>query len=214
MKKLNTRMILPIVGGVLLIAAGVVFLLNNLGLIALDWEILIGPMFALGGLVFLFVFILNTDDWWALIPGFLLIALGSIIFMDKYLAGGTDRWGGAIFLGLLGFAFFLIYLSHRDFWWAVIPGGVLITLAAVTLLPEDDRFVGAAFFLGLALTFALVYILPKPAGRLMWALYPAGILLLVALLVLLGATNLTNYILPLALLIIGGVVLFRALVKK
>lgn len=214
MKKIKSRIVLPIVGGILLIAAGVVFLLNNLGLISLDWEMLIGPMFALGGLVFLFVFILNTDDWWALIPGLLLIALGTIIFMDNYLAGGIDRWGGAIFLGLLGLAFSLIYLSHRDFWWAVIPGGVLFTLAGITLISEDDQFVGAVFFMGLALTFALVYILPKPAGRLTWALYPAGILLLVGILVLLGATNLTNFILPLALLIIGGMVLFRALVKK
>jgi peptidoglycan/LPS O-acetylase OafA/YrhL len=96
----------------------------------------------------------------------------------------------------------------------VIPGGVLLTLAGVFLLPEDDRFVGVLFFLGLALTFGLVYLLPKPAGRLTWALYPAGVLVLVAILILLGATNLTNFILPLALLILGGRVLYRALVKK
>lgn len=214
MKKFRARILLPVVGGVLLIAAGVIFLLNNLGLIFLDWELLIGPLFALGGLVFLIVFLLNSDNWWALIPGLVLIALGIIIFMDASVTGGVNQWGGAIFLGFLGLAFFLIYFSHTDHWWSVIPGGVLLTLAGITLIPGEDKIVGAVFFLGVALTFALVYILPKPAGRLKWALYPTGILLLVGLLVLLGAVNLTKYILPLALLILGGFVLYRAVVKK
>lgn len=214
MKKFRLSMLLPIIGGILLIAAGVIFLLNNLGLVALDWEMLIGPLFALGGLVFLIVFMMNTNDWWALIPGFVLVALGIIIFMNANLAGGVDRFSGAIFLGLLGLAFLLIYVTHTDNWWAVIPGGVLLTLAGVSMIQGDDRFVGAVFFLGMALTFVMVYILPKPTGRMKWALYPAGILALVGILVLLGATNLTQYILPLTLLIIGGIVLYRALIKK
>lgn len=214
MKKIRLSILLPIIGGILLIAAGVIFLLNNLGLIALDWEMLIGPLFAVGGLVFLIVFMMNTKDWWALIPGFVLVALGIIIFMNANLAGDVDRFSGAIFLGLLGLAFLLIYVTHTDNWWAVIPGGVLVTLAGVSLIQGDGRFVGAVFFLGMALTFGIVYILPKPTGRTTWALYPAGILALVGILVLLGATNLTQYILPLALLIIGGIVLYRALIKK
>ena len=99
MKKFRLSILLPIIGGILLIAAGVIFLLNNLGLIALDWEMLIGPLFAVGGLVFLIVFMMNTKDWWALIPGFVLVALGIIIFMNANLAGDVDRFSGAIFLG-------------------------------------------------------------------------------------------------------------------
>lgn len=215
MKKFRSSILLPIVGGILLISAGVIFLLNNLGMITLDWEILIGPLFVIGGLAFLIVFILNTNEWWALIPGLVLIALGIIIFMDANLSGGVDQFGGAIFLGFVGLAFLLIYVTHTDQWWAVIPGGTLLTLAGVTLIPgEADTYVGAVFFLGMALTFALVYILPKPGGRMKWALYPASILALVGVLVLFGATNLTQYILPLSLLIIGGFVLYRALIKK
>ena len=215
MKKFRSRILLPIVGGILLISAGVIFLLNNLGMITLDWEILIGPLFVIGGLAFLIVFILNTNEWWALIPGLVLIALGIIIFMDANLSGGVDQFGGAIFLGFVGLAFLFIYVTHTDQWWAVIPGGTLLTLAGVTLIPgEADTYVGAVFFLGMALTFALVYILPKPGGRMKWALYPASILALMGVFVLFGATNLTQYILPLSLLIIGGFVLYRALIKK
>ena len=204
MRNNKSKLFLPIVGGVLLILAGVIFLLNNLGMIALNWEMLIGPVFALGGLAFLVVFILNTDDWWALIPGFVLIAIGVISFMGQNMDSVADRWSGAIFLGLLGLSFLLIYLFHRDNWWAIIPGGVLLTLAGVTLVPDEGALSGVIFFLGMAATFGLVYILPKPAGRLKWALYPAGILFLIGIMVYLGAEDLINYVWPVALLLIGG----------
>lgn len=214
MKESEPKFLLSVVGGILLVATGVIFLLENLGLIMLDWEILIGPMFGIGGLVFLMVFLLNTDDWWALIPGFILMGIGIIVFMDENMQAAADRWSGAVFLGFLGLAFFLIYISHINQWWAIIPGGVLLTLAGVTLVPSEGDLSGVIFFFGLALTFGLVYILPKPSGRLKWALYPAGILLLIAVLVTLGAANLMGYILPLALLIAGGFVIYRSLRKK
>lgn len=214
MKESEPKFLLSVVGGILLVATGVIFLLENLGLIMLDWEILIGPMFGIGGLVFLMVFLLNTDDWWALIPGFILMGIGIIVFMDENMQAAADRWSGAVFLGFLGLAFFLIYISHINQWWAIIPGGVLLTLAGVTLVPSEGDLSGVIFFFGLALTFGLVYILPKPSGRLKWALYPAGILLLIAVLVTLGAANLMDYILPLALLIAGGFVIYRSLRKK
>lgn len=214
MKKSKMRLLLPIVGGILLIAAGVVSLLDNLDVITLDWEMLIGPMFGIGGIIFLLVFILNTDEWWALIPGFVLVGIGIIIFMSQSLDSMVDRWGGAVFLGLLGVAFIFIYATHREHWWAIIPGGVLITLAGVTALPPGNDLIGGVFFLGLAITFGLLYLLPKPAGRLKWALYPAGILLIVGLLVVLGVTNLTRYVLPVVLLAAGGFFIYRALIKK
>ncbi|MFW5713560.1 MAG: hypothetical protein ACOCYU_02705 [Brevefilum sp.] len=213
MKKSKLSLLLPIIGGTLLIAAGVIFLLNNLGLLNIDWEMVIGPIFALGGLVFLVVFIMDTDNWWALIPGFVLIAIGVIIFMDQNFESIAEIWSGAVFLGLIGLAFLLIYVFHTDNWWAIIPGGVLLTLAGVTLVPGDGVMGGVIFFIGLAITFDLVYLLPNPSGRLTWALYPAGILLLIGILVLLGAKNLMDYVWPVALLIAGGFILIRALKK-
>lgn len=214
MKKSQTNFLISVVGGILLVTAGVIFLLDNLGLIMLDWDMLIGPMFGIGGLIFLMVFVLNTDKWWALIPAFILIGIGIIVFMDENMPAVADRWSGAMFLGFLSLAFFLIYITHVNHWWAIIPGGVLLTLAGVTLVPSEGDLSGVIFFFGLALTFGLVYILPKPPGRLKWALYPAGILLLIAVLVGLGAANLMDYILPAALLIAGGYVIFRSLRRE
>lgn len=213
MKKSNRRFLLSLVGGVLLIAAGVVFLLANLEMITISWEMVIGPLLAAGGLIFLVVFITDTEEWWALIPGFVLVGLGINTFMGQWFGTPYGRVSSAVFLGFVGLPFLAIYFFHNRHWWAIIPGGVLITMAAVSLVPDTTSLEGGLFFLGLALTFGLVYILPKPAGKLKWALYPAGILLLLGLFMMLGATNLLGYIGPLVLLILGGYVIYRAIRK-
>ncbi|MDY6873003.1 MAG: hypothetical protein SVR81_03400 [Chloroflexota bacterium] len=211
MKKSKVGVLLPIIGGILLIAAGVILLLDNMNIIAPDWNVLVGPMFAIGGLVFLLVYILNTDEWWALIPGCVLIAIGIIIFMGE--RGVAEQLTGGVFLGLLALSFLLVYAFHRENWWAIIPGGVLLTLAVVAVLPESD-WTGSLFFLGMAATFGLLYVLPNPEGKLKWALYPAGALLVLGLMAALGVSNLINLVWPLALLIAGGVIIFRVLRNK
>lgn len=214
MKNLKPRVLSTFVGGLLLIVAGVIFLFNNLGFFTLDWEMLIGPLFGIGGLVFLMVFILNTDHWWALIPGFILLGIGIIIFMNRSMETIADLWSGAVFLGMAGLAFMLIYITHRQQWWAIIPGGVLLTLAGVTLIPDESAVSGSVFFLGMAVTFGLVYILPKPGGRLTWAVFPAITLFLIGALVLVGVTDLIDFIWP-AILLFGGIyVLYRAVKNK
>jgi hypothetical protein len=212
MKKSTIRRIYPIVIGSLLILTGVIFLLDNLNIISLNWEILVGPLFALGGLVFLVVFIMDTDNWWALIPGMALIGLGMTIFMDQ--GSFSGEWSGAVFLGMLALSFWLIYAFHPSNWWAVIPGGVLMTLAVVSVIPGASNLSGGVFFLGIALTFGLLYLLPNPIGKVKWALIPAGILAVFGVLILLGSTGLINYVWPVALLLAGGVVLVRAVLKK
>jgi hypothetical protein len=212
MRTSKNRFWISVISGILMVAAGVLFLLGNLEIITVDVDIIIGPIFGVGGLVFLVIFILDTDNWWALFPAFALTAIGIIIFMDNTMPAVAGFWSGAVFLGLLGLAFLLIYIFHREHWWALIPGGVLLTLAGVTLVSETD-FAGGLFFLGLALTFGLIYLLPKPSGKSQWALYPAVILLAIGVLVTLGEANVLNYVWPLALLIAGGYVLFRSLKK-
>jgi hypothetical protein len=78
---------------------------------------------------------------------------------------------------------------------------------------SEPDYAGGLFFLGLALTFGLIYFLPKPSGKSQWALYPAVFLLAAGVLVTLGEANVLNYVWPLALLIAGGYVLFRSLKK-
>lgn len=189
-----------VVGG-LMVIGGVLFLLMNLGILNFLSGIFFAGLFGLGGLAFLYLVIQDREKWWALIPAFVLMGLGGTILVDDVL--GLNGLGGFIFLGSIGVGFFAVYLLHQENWWALIPGGVMSTLAIVALLDElFNTDSPVLFFLGLAATFGLVYLLPSSRGRMAWALYPALGLLALALLVSVSMGGLVNYIWPVAL--IGG----------
>jgi len=201
--------------GALLILGGVVFLLENLGLVSfgeLFWGILIG----LAGIFFLAVFLGNRSFWWALIPGFTLLGVSCLIVLNRLFPRLGDAWGGGLVLGGIGLGFLGVYLSDRNHWWAVIPGGVMATLAVVSGLGErvGGLGTGGLFFLGIGLTFAVLALVPTPQGQMRWAWIPAGILVLMGLLFSLAAEELIGYIWPLGLIAAGLLFLYRAFVSR
>ena len=213
MQKPKSRFLLSLTCGVILLSAGVVLLLSNLEIITIDWEMVVGPLMAGIGMIFLLIFITNTSAWWSLIPGFVLIGLAINTFIDRYPGIIDHDISGAIMFASIGLPFIVIYLSNHQQWWALIPGGVLLTMAVSSLLPGETAYEGGLFFIGLALTFGLVYFLPKPSGRLQWALFPAGALLLLGVLTSLRAASLLRFLGPLTLLIIGGYLIYRSVQK-
>lgn len=208
MRWLDARVIL----GVLLLLAGVLLLLANLGYLVVGLQILWGLLFAAGGLAFLAVYLDDRSRWWALIPAFVLLSLGLLIGVESVAPAVARVFGGTIFLGGIGLGFVAVYLTRRDFWWAIIPAGVLITLAVVAAIGQTGagQVTGAIFFLGLGLTFALLYLLPTPGGRQMWALIPAAVLLAMGLLVAVAATDVLGYLFPALLILAGVYLLYRA----
>ena len=124
--------------------------------------------------------------------------------------------GSAIFLGGIGLAFWVIYFLKREFWWAVIPGGVLFTVALIAALSsvfEGDE-TGGILFLGLGLTFGLLYFLPTPHGRMKWAIFPAAVLLVMGLLFTVAAIGAFQYLGALALILVGLFLLYRMFVSR
>jgi hypothetical protein len=75
---------------------------------------------------------------------------------------------------------------------------------------DNGLLSGAIFFAGLGLTFALIALLPNKTGRMTWAWIPAGILLLLAVLVIANIGSIFNYIWPAVLIFVGGFFLWRA----
>jgi hypothetical protein len=212
MKRVGSR----ILWGVLLIVAGVLFLLQSVGVVQFAdilWPTLIGIV----SLAFLFVFLsAPRTNWWAVIPGFVLLGVAGIVALDQLAPRVGEIWSGSIFLGGIALAFWVIYLFNPEQWWAVIPGGVLLTLAVVSGLSPmlEGIETGGVFFFGLGLTFALLALLPTPEGRLTWSIIPAIVLLIVGALITAAAAELINYIWP-ALLIVGGLyLLYRTLSSR
>jgi hypothetical protein len=197
--------------GILLVAVGALLLLQTFNILRFVWEVVWTVLFLAGGAGFLVVFLGGEENWWAVIPGMALLGIGALIGLS--ILGLDDTIGGALFLGALSLAFWLVYLRRRDNWWAVIPGGVLLTLAAVAglegIVPWAET--GGLFFLGLALTFAAVYLMPTPQGRMTWALIPAVVLFVVGLIVVLATSSVLQFLWPAVLVFFGGYLVLRAL---
>ena len=200
--------------GLMLIVGGVLFLLQNLGVFE-GSELFWGVAMGIVGLLFLGTYIGNREHWWALIPGVILLARALLLGLTTLVPGFNDTYAGVIVLGGIGLAFFLVYLANRAQWWAIIPGGVLVTLAIVSGLDSGSRLdTGGIFFLGLGLTFVLVAILPNPVGKMRWAWIPAGVLLIIAVVTMAASEKILAYIWPAAVLLGGLYLVWMALRPK
>ena len=207
MKSANTS----IITGVILIAVGVLLLLDLLDVIesAAYVPILI---FTAVGAVFISLFIRRRENWWAAIPGSVFLGLAAVTTATQL----TDGGGAASFLFLfMAAGFAAVYLRHRGNWWALIPGGVMLTLAVIVALPEDLQGmpVAAVLFLGLAATFGLLSGVPVDTashgqpGRMKWPLIPAAVLGVLGLIFALQSMALliAADLVVLALMILAGI---------
>ncbi len=200
-----------------LILCGVLFLLGSLGILP-NIDFLWGILLGLAGVFFFTLFLQDRAQWWMLIPGFALLGVGlTIIFSTVWPAIGA-LFSGPLILGGIGLAFLIVFFLQRDQWWAIIPAGVMITLAAVALVDTipfgvqlPDSVTPSIFFFGLGATFAVLAMIPTKQGPLKWAWIPAGILLMLGVLILAAAENLFVYLLPVGLIAFGGYFVWRAL---
>jgi hypothetical protein len=151
--------------GPLLIGVGVVVLIFNSNLL--------GTLPSLIWLVLLFgvavaLWVVGVIPHWVRIVG---VAVLYILAMST-----SGDLAGVAALGFPAAAFAVIYLLRpKRNWWAIIPGGVLASIALLVLFEEIfPGWDGAAImFLGFAATFTTLYLLPALRGGKRWALYPA-----------------------------------------
>lgn len=201
--------------GVGLIVLGLIALLQTLGLLKIgDW--MWALLFFAGGGAFLSVVLANKQNWWGLIPGCTLLGIGGEILLGSLRSPVADMLSGVMVLGGIGLAFWLIFLLHPENWWAIIPGGVMTTLALVAVLGKTSlgMEIGGAFMLGLAATFALVALLTRKTTHSMkWAWYPAGILAVIGAIIMFSTVNLLGALWGLALVGVGGYMAWRSLKK-
>ena len=213
MKKVDWRIIV----GIILLVVGVFTLLQSLGVLSLNGPmsaVVFGAIFAAGGAVFLYVFFADRKQWWALIPGFSLLGLAGVVILPM-IPGFPDALAPAFFLAMIGVSFWVIYGINHENWWAIIPGGALFSIAALIGVAPYLPMAGVGvMFLGLAITFALVALLPTGKDENKWAWIPALVLLVMALFFGFMEGPYGMYIWPVALILGGVIVLVKALAPK
>jgi hypothetical protein len=207
---------LRLTAGILLITAGVFLLLDRFGVIPSILPFIWTALFAASGVVFVIFYAMDRRHWWALIPGFTLIGLSATTGTALFFTDLIGEWGGALFLGGVALGFWLVFALHREHWWAGIPAGVLSTLAVVAGIGSSSIGLdtGAVFFIGLGLTFLLIYIVPPLRGRMFWPLIPAAILLVMGFVIGTPYIEALSYAGPAALILVGGYFIVRALVRS
>jgi len=200
--------------GLLLIVAGMIFLLQNLKLIPQS-PVAWGGLFGIGAVYFLFGYFSNRENWWAAIPGFVFLGLSLVVFWDVLPTKSIPiELSTASFLGMIGLGFIAVYLRAPQQWWAIIPAGAMISIAGVVALEAFIREpgpveIGGVLFLGMGVTFLLVFLLPGGGGRRGWAIWPAISLLLLGGLITAAATDLLGVLWPVGLILAGLLVLLR-----
>lgn len=190
--------------GAVLILLGLLFLLPTIGFLGVFARLIAAALF--GGLAY-YAFESGRRRANLLIQ---LAALPLAAIALSLLLPGS--WVNGLFLAVLGLVFAYVWRSDPDRWWAVIPAGLLGTLAVTSALPRAASSVsGTLFLLGAAATFyALTRLRVKPQP---WAVYPAAALAVLAVIALLDGRG-GGWIAPLALIALGLYWLFREQVTR
>ena len=161
--------------GMLLIAGGVLALGQKMGYIdRLSPQVGMYSFAAISLLALGMYMLSGWKDWGWLFPAGVF---GGLAVTTALAISNVDSAavGSPLFIGLT-IPFAAAYLTDRSRnWWALIPGGVILFLALVTLLVDSagGEWVGALFLFMIALSFLFVYLNNRTRT---WALLVAYII--------------------------------------
>ncbi len=201
-----------LIWGVALIAMGAFFLAQQLGLFGTVQLPFWAFAFGLLGLIFLATFVADRRQWWALIPGCILLGV-ALLLVNSQNELIPAQQAGALFLLSIGLPFLLIYLTDRRMWWALIPAGVLTVLALITFMIGRElsgQVVAAILLFGMAAVFALVRFATRTSPYMGWATWVAVILAVIGVLVLITGPQAAALVGPAILIGLGLFLLARA----
>jgi hypothetical protein len=204
--------------GGLLVAGGALWLVDATDYISIS-PFVAATFFALAGIGFAIDFSRDPGSWWAAIPAGALLGLGALI---TFVEGTTapDEWGASLLLAGSGLGFAGAYVRVREHWWALIPAGLLVSVAIIVAsVPIVERGEGiAVVVLGImAAILVVLAFVPIRGRRLFWPLVPAAMLGLVAVFLAQDSVETLeqfNWVSPAVLLVIGLFIVFRALANR
>lgn len=174
--------------GLILILAGIIFLVEQLGLIP-DLAAVVWTLLFAGASVLFFVtyFTAGIHEWGWLFPATITAGLAATIWLAEM--GVEETLAGAVFMASVSLPFWLVFvIGRRENWWALIPGWATAVITLVILLADRvaGEFIGSLVMFGIALPFFAVYLVNR---KHWWALIPGFILGGIGLVVLLTAVT-------------------------
>lgn len=122
-------------GGIVLVLAGIFFLLNNLFPMEMGRAFLL-----LVGAAFLLAYFLGSRKVGFLIPGGIVSGLGLGTLLSQFAPGGPGRESGGITLLGLGLGFGSIWLFERHHQWSLLTGVILGLIGAFVFATELGEF--------------------------------------------------------------------------
>ncbi len=177
--------------GIAMIVCGLFFLLVNFRLIPVsDFAVprVLGILFAMVGLLFLFLS--GAGRWltWFVIPAgaFLTVGIVTLVF-------GWNRFfsldAASLFSLGFGLTFLTLFYFRRGHWWVLIPSGVFIGTAVWAELGAHVPLVGwhpVVPLFSLGISFLVIWMYSVQKTRMRWSLIVGGIVAAASVLYLLG----------------------------
>jgi hypothetical protein len=177
----------------------------------------IGSLFLFAiALSFFVVYLNNRTRQWALLVAYIMFVLSLAPAMSSG-GGDTAAYFGSVFLLAVALPFFIVYFRSDKNWWAIIPAGVITTVAIVATLgiagwihdTQSGGISNAILMGGLAATFAVVWLRnAKP-----WAKVTTIVLAALAVASVFFASY-TDIFWPVAIVLAGVYLLYTALRPK
>lgn len=194
--------------GYLFIIGGILLLLNNLDLIYFDSDLLWGLAFITLGVAFLITYYRSSPKVGILIVGFTCLVIGVSIFLST-IRTIPDELIGTLFLWSFSGIFITIHFQKSEYWWAIIPGGLLFVIGGIVLLEAfhliTDERLWFVFFSGTSLIFWYLFLIKNEKNRLGWAKYPAITITIFSFFILsiTWSSKITDILFPISIILLG-----------
>jgi hypothetical protein len=178
------------------------------------------------GMPFLVIYLLNRSRRWALITTLIVAVCGTMPLLDTVISI-DNKVQGMVFLFLFALGFIAIAVWSKKNWWAIIPGGLFASLglsSTVEILVPHKEYASLSnalswdvyiwvLFLGLAVTFGVLWLRRKTQPT-DWAKYPAAGLLAIAVLSFIEGARFAELWPPTVMLVIGAMFLLAIFPRK
>ncbi len=205
--------------GILLIVAGALLGLQQFGYVGGNVsDALFTGLWAVGAIYFGNLYLRDRMQWWYALVALILAVMTVTNLLDLLIPPVGEVIGGGLFLGAIGAGFLVAYTRQRSNWWAIIPAGVLFTLAIISIvdnfpgaLPFES---GALLFFGIGLTFLVISLMKIEGQRFSWALIPAVVLIAFGFFVGFGQEQSWRVIWPSLIILFGAYFLISSLRKS